>query len=240
LRATISQSLFVFDEMNTRFPGHSSSPAELQEQLRAERRAVPFVAYRTEDRQQRLLEFGEGLWRVTIGRAEGCDIRLDADEEVSRLHAVLERIGQEWVLIDDGLSRNGTFYNGERLAGRRTLHDGDAIRIGSTLIVYRAPGRPRASTTHRADKALSAASITPTQRRILVALCRPFRDGHPFATVPTNQAIAVEVALSVDRVKAHLHTLFETFDVGALPQNQKRVRLVERAMQSGVISRHDL
>jgi hypothetical protein len=227
-------------EMTAPLSRRSWSAAELQEQLRAERRAVSFVIYRTPDRRQRLLDLDEGLWRVTIGRAEGCDICLDDDDEASRLHAVLERIGQHWVLVDDGLSRNGTFCNGERLAGRRTLDDGDAVRIGSTLIVYRAPGRRRASTTRRSDAVLSAASITPTQRRILVALCRPFRDGDPFATVPTNQVIALEVALSVDRVKAHLHTLFETFDVGPLPQNQKRVRLAEHALQSGVISRHDL
>ena len=34
--------------------------------------------------------------------------------------------------MDDGLSRNGTFVNGERLSGRRRLTDGDTLRFGGT------------------------------------------------------------------------------------------------------------
>ena len=73
-----------------------------------------------------------------------------------------------------------------------------------------------------------------------MALCRPFKHGESFATAPTNQDIADEVCLSVHRVKAHLRVLFAVFDVGELPHNQKRVRLVERALQSGLISGDEL
>ena len=44
----------------------------------------------------------------------------------------------------------------------------------------------------------------------------------------------------MDAVKAHLRTLFEKFEVGELPQNQKRIRLAELALRSGVISPRDL
>ena len=37
------------------------------------------------------------------------------------MHAALERVGDAWALIDDGLSHNGTWVNGERLIGRRRL-----------------------------------------------------------------------------------------------------------------------
>ena len=37
-----------------------------------------------------------------------------------------------------------------------------------------------------------------------------------------------------------MRTLFEKFGVGDLPQNQKRVRLVELALRSGAISLRDL
>jgi DNA-binding NarL/FixJ family response regulator len=74
---------------------------------------------------------------------------------------------------------------------------------------------------------------------VLVALCRPYRHGG-FATPATNQDIAREVFLSVDAVKMHLRTLFARFELGSLPQNQKRATLAERALQRGVISFRDL
>jgi DNA-binding NarL/FixJ family response regulator len=77
------------------------------------------------------------------------------------------------------------------------------------------------------------------QRQVLLALCRPYRDGN-FATPATNQDIASEVFLSVDAVKMHLRTLFAKFELADLPQNQKRASLAEQALQSGVISHRDL
>ena len=53
--------------------------------------------------------------------------------------------------------------------------------------------------------------LSETQRRVLVALCRPFRDGSAFATPATNQEIAAEVFLGVDAVKTHLRALFAKF-----------------------------
>jgi hypothetical protein len=46
--------------------------------------------------------------------------------------------------------------------------------------------------------------------------------------------------LSVDAVKTHLRVLFAKFGVERLPQNQKRIRLVERAFYGGVVSERDL
>jgi pSer/pThr/pTyr-binding forkhead associated (FHA) protein len=43
---------------------------------------------------------------------------IEGDLLVSRLHAKLERIGGAWTIVDDGLSRNGTFVNGQRVIGR--------------------------------------------------------------------------------------------------------------------------
>ena len=52
--------------------------------------------------------------------------------------------------------------------------------------------------------------------------------------------MADETHLSVDSVKRHLRQLFERFGIGSLAQNEKRVRLVELALQSGLISTRDL
>jgi predicted component of type VI protein secretion system len=221
------------------FPAHSSSPVELEAQIGAERRGVPFLVFRAGD-VQRIIEIPAAAERLTIGRGEGCDLPLDHDEEVSRLHAELERVGRAWVIADNGLSRNGSFVNGERVSGRRRLRDGDSVRLGTTQILYRAPAGSVAGETRAAGDAPTVESVTPTERRILVALCRPFRDTSAFSTPATNQQIADEVSLSVDRVKAHLRKLFEQFGVEPLPHNQKRTRLVELAFQSGFVMTHDL
>jgi hypothetical protein len=41
-------------------------------------------------------------------------------------------------------------------------------------------------------------------------------------------------------VKGHLRTLFEKFGVEDLPQNRKRLRLVERAVETGAVSLREL
>ena len=84
----------------------------------------------------------------------------------------------------------------------------------------------------------AAVLLTPTQRRILVALCRPVRDS-AFATPATNREIAEEVFLSVDAVKAHLRSLFERFGLEDLPQNQKRARLAAVALLQGIVTARD-
>ena len=69
------------------------------------------------------------------------------DSEVSRLHAQLEPVGRDWIVVDDGLSRNGTFVNGERVNGRRRLRDGDRLVFGETPVgLPRARGRGRTRT----------------------------------------------------------------------------------------------
>ncbi len=218
---------------------HSATPAELAQRLEAERRGLPFLLWRDPD-GQRILSLEQGRERVTVGRGPEVDIALEADEQVSRLHAEIERIGGEWTVSDDGLSRNGSFLNGDRVGGRRRLADADELRFGATVVVFRAPERSASSATAAAPEKAELPQLSDTQRRILVALCRPFRDGSQYATPATNQQVADEVFLSVDAVKGHMRALFEKFGIGALPQNQKRVRLVELALRNGVISVRDL
>jgi FHA domain-containing protein/regulatory LuxR family protein len=218
---------------------HSASPAELKEQIEAERRGEPFLVFRDGSGTQRIFTLGDSE-RVTVGRASATDIWLDWDTEVSRLHAELARIGDDWTVSDDGLSSNGSFLNGDRLAGRRRLRDGDAIRFGQTLAVFRAPRASDAGSTMIAEDSPEAAQLSDAQRRVLVALCRPYKDGSAYSTPATNQQVADELFLSVDAVKTHLRALFGKFGVEDLPQNQKRVKLVENALRSGAIAPRDL
>ena len=100
--------------------------------------------------------------------------------------------------------------------------------------------RTRAPTATVAAERPDNLRITETQERILAALCRPSRSASTFATPATNQSIAAEVHLSVDAVKAHLRTLSSRFGLVDLPQNVKRARLAELALQLGLINVKDL
>ncbi len=218
---------------------HAATPAELRERIEAERAGEPFLVYRDDDGAQRLVVLCTDRARATIGRSAGNDVALGWDTEVSRLHAELERLGDEWTVADEGLSRNGSFVNAQRISGRHRLRDGDVIRVGRTSIAYRVPQAPDSRPTVAAGRGTELPVLSATQRAVLVALCRPYRDTE-LATPATNQQVAGELHLSVDAVKAHLRTLFGYFGVEHLPQNQKRSYLAMRALQDGVVSRRDL
>ncbi len=217
-----------------------TSAPELKAQIEAERGGRPFLVYRDGEGKQRIVVVEEGTDALWIGRGASADLRLDWDEEVSALHAQVEVVRDECTLLDDGLSRNGSFVGEQRVDGRRRLRDGDTLRFGRTTVLFRRPGEGAPEATVAAGQVPGAAKISPGQRRVLLALCRPFKDSSPFATPATNQAIAEELHLSVDAVKTHMRALFEKLEVEDLPQNQKRVGLVERALQSGAVSRREL
>ena len=224
--------------MADRSDATAPSPRDIAERLAAERAGDVYLVLRDGDRRQRIHTL-RGPDAVSVGRDEANAVCLDWDDGVSRLHAQLESIGGAWTVIDDGISRNGSYLNGERVQGRRRLADGDQLLFGQTGVSYHAPAdRGRSST--RVGAFLIPPRLTDAQRRILVSLCRPFADGATFATPATNRQIAEELFLSVDAVKTHLRTLGEKLELADLPQNVKRARLVERAFELGIVSHRDL
>jgi diguanylate cyclase (GGDEF)-like protein len=68
-----------------------------------------------------------------IGRGQNADLRIP-EEGVSRRHASVRREGDA-VRIEDQGSVNGTYVNGERLAGARVLDEGDKIQIGPMTVL---------------------------------------------------------------------------------------------------------
>lgn len=220
---------------DTPLAGDEATPAELEARTAAEQLGQPFLLYRGRNGRQSILTLHRGLSRVTIGRGPSNNIALGWDTEVSRVHAELERLQGEWTLVDDGLSRSGTWHNGERVVARRRLKDGDVIRVGTTDIVVRVPGAKR-----RSRKQAAAAQhglgpkLTPTQRKLLEALVRPYKESQ-FATPASNQAIAEELFLSTDAVKAHLRSLTTLFGLDTLPISQRRTALAARALELGLV-----
>src|SRR3954470_11799410 len=93
---------------------------------------------------------GEQL-RVTEGNASGARLSVDADlfigreapndegklggdREISRRHARVSRGAEGILTIEDLKSANGTFVNGERIDGPRTLDVGDVVKMGQTVL----------------------------------------------------------------------------------------------------------
>lgn len=197
-----------------------------------------FLIYRDAGDAPVIVDLGADDRRLIIGRRPANDIVLDWDPEISRVHAALDRVGEEWTVVDEGLSLNGSYLNGTRITSRARLRDGDVLSVGSIAIVFRTAAG--SSGSHPTDTALGpriAARLTPAQRRVLTALCRPLEDtGAP----ATNRQIATELVVGVNAVKSTLHTLFELFGIEALPQNQKRATLARRALHTGAISCREL
>jgi len=219
---------------------HAATPREIGERITAERGGGAFLLYRDGGGDQVILALDGVGERITIGRRPSNAVALDWDSEVSRVHAALERAGEEWTVVDDGLSHNGTYVAGERLTARRRLRDGDVIAVGGTSIAFCAPsGSSTSMATVTSVGPHVAELLTPAQRRVLIALCRPFGDS-TYSTPATNQQIADELVVSVDAVKSNLRALFRAFGVDDLPQNQKRATLAVRALRTGVVSRRDL
>ena len=114
------------------------------------------------------------------------------------------------------------------------------MRVGGPALAFCAPGPgPRADATLTAEGVPVGDILTQAQRRVLVALCRPYRDA-AFATPASNPAIARELSLSVDAVKSTMRALFDVFGIGDLPQTQKRAGLALQALRGGVLTRRDL
>ena len=75
---------------------------------------------------------GSGV-RFTIGRTRDCDLCL-TDLSVSRMHALLVRREDGWVLSDLG-SHNGTRLNGWLVREPVQVHAGDRVEFGSMAFI---------------------------------------------------------------------------------------------------------
>ncbi|HUO72646.1 MAG TPA: FHA domain-containing protein [Solirubrobacteraceae bacterium] len=218
---------------------HTATPAELKARIEAERAGAPFLLYRDGDGHQSIVFLADAK-RLTVGRTAANGCALPWDTETSRVHAELTLMGAEWTIADEGLSRNGTYVNGQRVQGRRRLRDGDLIVVGRTQIVFRWPLAPALEETESPSDAHAAPVLSPAQRRVLIALCRPLKDATAPVMPASNKQIAAELGVGVDAVKANLRALFVSLGVEDAPQNRKRARLVELAFKTGAVSLRDL
>jgi hypothetical protein len=96
----------------------------------AARRAILLVVQRSPSLEEGE-EFPVDSAPVTIGRGGQNDLVLAGDEFASARHARVERRG-DGLWVQDLDSTNGTYVNGERVAGAERLAPGDVLRVGET------------------------------------------------------------------------------------------------------------
>jgi len=73
---------------------------------------------------------------VTVGRAGGCGVLLDADTFVSQIHArVFRRDGD--LFVEDLGSTNGTYLNKKKVSAPVVMRKGDRVQFGRTTLEVR-------------------------------------------------------------------------------------------------------
>jgi pSer/pThr/pTyr-binding forkhead associated (FHA) protein len=169
--------------------------------------------------------------RSTVGKAPENDVAVADDPTASRLHAVLERFPAGWCVTDLG-SSNGTWVNGERIWAARRLRHGDEIRIGQTRLLFHDPLTITGAAT---EVESPPPDLTPRERDVLVALCRPLLARDMFTEPASTRAIAEELVITQAAVKQHLANLFDKFGV-APSDDHRRSRLANEALRRGAVS----
>ncbi len=169
--------------------------------------------------------------RVVIGRSPRSDVVLDADGQVSRTHAVLDRIAGRWILRDAG-SRNGTRVNGEPVRGRVRLRAGDEIRIGRSTLLLRAVPPTDDPVTERQPP---PPTLTARERDVLLAVVRPLVAAGPFRQPASTAEIARSLWVTDNAVKRHLQHLYRKFGVDGRG-TARQARLAAAALQCGAVT----
>lgn len=102
-----------------------------------------------------------GRERLTVGRGDECDIRLDG-LLISNQHAIITKSNSS-IAIEDLNSTNGTYINGQRISGRNVLRPEDVVQIGAFMMRVR-PERGVIVFDTRAKTRLDVLKVTKEVR----------------------------------------------------------------------------
>ena len=209
---------------------------ELAARAAAERRGERFLVYRDEDGRQVIHTLAESRTAVTIGRRREADVSIPWDPEMSRVHAELVVRAGEWMISDDGLSQNGTWVNGLRLAGRRRLTNGDLLRVGRTVFAFCDPVPVGSGPTLVPGDLSTTPRFSEQQQRVLRALCRPlFSDGEGINPA-TDAEVAEATGIPIEAVASELDHLGRSLGLEDMPPADQRAEIALLAMRSGMVS----
>lgn len=83
------------------------------------------------------------------------------------------------------------------------------------------------------------AALTPRERDVLIALCRPAASGELFVEPASVREMAQALDVTEAAIKQHLLNLYAKFGIGE-GDERRRVALARVALRSGVIGLTDL
>jgi hypothetical protein len=208
---------------------------DLEGEVRAEGR--PYVRYR-DGVLFRALSLSPSASPVDIGRVDVCPVRIESDPLVSRRHARLI-FAAGWWSIEDAASHNGTFMGDRRIPGETILNDGACFRVGDTVLSVHLPRSAPDQTTLEAEHAeLRLLDPSPIQRKILVALARPWLAGHELPVSPSDADIARTLGCDVESIADAVTDLYE--QAGLSSDVDQRSGLIALAMHERTVTPEDL
>ena len=104
--------------------------------------------------------------QIVIGRDSSNGVVIN-DSEISRKHSRLTFQGGKYVLEDLG-STNGTFVNGQRLAGPVVLKSGDVVSLGEQIVLmYDALSVDAGATVISSRKSAASALVVPPSAQVM-------------------------------------------------------------------------
>ena len=132
--------------------------------------------------------------QLTVGRDATNGVAIN-DAEVSRRHARLNFQGGKYVIEDFG-STNGTFVNGQRLAGPHVLKPGDVVAFGEQIVLM-----------YDASNIDPGATIASPRQAVRTAVPAPAPVAPPMPAPAQNYAGQVPVGPYVPPRKTNLMPL---------------------------------
>lgn len=121
-----------------------------------------------------------------VGRRQGCELRIPS-ETVSRRHCRLT-FRDDILRVEDLGSVNGSFINGERVAGAKVVRPGDRLTVGS--ISFRVQYQLTQAAIDRLLKEEEEEIPTPE----VIEVVEPVQQKAPVAPVADEETVDVELA----------------------------------------------
>ena len=165
---------------------------------------------------------------LTIGSAAGNGLVL-TERSVSRVHAVIERVGPGWCVRDLG-STNGTWVNGRAVRGAHVLRPGDDIRVGGVTLRLLVDDYPAEATYSMPPKP----ALDDEEQSVLDELCRPIVEGSMLSAPASVASIAAATSADEEHVAEVLDRLYERFELSAAERRPGRLAL--EAIGRGAVS----
>jgi len=149
--------------------------------------------------------------RVTVGRADECEIVLD-EQAVSRRHCTVEGRGDE-LIVTDLDSANGTFVNGRPITSC-AVGAGDVISVGGIAVTVARNGTGEPADSGRSRDRVASIVSGPGDTTLEPVISRRFEPARfdwltPAATAADTGAADLELLRRAQRHLSMLHRISE-------------------------------